>query len=80
MENQDDDEGVLPFVVTYDTGRLPEGVAMKITYSTSAERHATRQWDNLVFGMSPEIAIGLARALIAATEEPSGPEPKATRQ
>ncbi len=73
MADENDDDS-LPFVITYDVGTLPEeGIAIRLTYSTSKERHEARQWDMTVYGMGRDSANGLAKALLQETGE--GPPP-----
>jgi hypothetical protein len=74
-----DDDVELPFVVTIGVGNItPDGIALRITYATSAERHAARQWDTALFGMTIETADRLARTLLDRTAHrapatPNGP-------
>ena len=68
----------LPFVITYDIGKLPDnGIAIRLTYSTSIERHEAREWDTVVYAMDRKVAIGLAKALLRETGEaaPSSSRP-----
>ncbi len=76
------DEGnddVLPFVVTCDVGSLEDGVAIRLTYATSEERHEARQWDTAVYGMSRDVANSLATALLRETGGKPRQTTRATR-
>jgi hypothetical protein len=74
----DDDE--LPFVVMTEVGNLPDnGIAIRITYAKSAERHAARQWDTAVFAMREGTAIQLGKALLERSAAGTPPAPKAPR-
>jgi hypothetical protein len=62
MAENDDVE--LPFVVATDLGQLPQnGIALRITFASSAERFESRQWDTAVYGMSRNTAVGLVKSL-----------------
>lgn len=78
-EMSEDEEIQLPYVITVDLGRLPEGdVALRITYATSHERFEARQWDTMTFAMPREAAIELGRALLRQTDPTAPTPPRAT--
>ncbi len=68
MADEDNDD-VLPFVVTCDVGTVKDGIAIRLTYATSKERHEARQWDTAVYGMSRAVATSLVTALVKETGE-----------
>ncbi len=75
----EDNDGVLPFVVTCDVGTVEGGIALRLTYATSKERHEARQWDTAVYGMSRAVATSLATALLKETGEKPHQTTRATR-
>ncbi len=78
MADEDNDD-VLPFVVTCDVGTVEDGVAIRLTYATSKERHEARQWDTAVYAMSRAVATSLATALLKETGEKPPQTTRATR-
>ena len=77
--SDNDEEIELPFGVTVGVARLePNGIGLKITFATSAERFKSRQWDTVVYGMSQTIATALLKGL-QQTLDGDAPPPKAPR-
>jgi hypothetical protein len=60
-------------------GKLgPDGVALKINFATGPAQAKEGRYQSAVFGLSNEVARGLARALTAVLEESAKPtQPKA---
>jgi hypothetical protein len=76
----EDDEIELPFVITMDLARLPpDGIGLRITFATSAERFESRQWDTVVYGMTRMAATELAESLKQILDN-DAPLPKVPRQ
>ena len=74
----EEEEG-LPFVVDVVVGVLPDdGVALQITYATSAQRFEAKKWDVANFAMYADQAKKLAANLLSCSD--GNPGPKATRQ
>ena len=74
----DEEEG-LPFVVNVVVGVLPDnGVALQITYATSAQRFEAKKLDVANFAMEADLAKRLAASLLSCSD--GNPGPKATRQ
>jgi hypothetical protein len=73
------DEIELPFVVTMDLARIPpDGIGLRITFATSAERFESRQWDTVMYGMTRTAATQLAESLQQILDN-DAPLPKAPR-
>jgi hypothetical protein len=76
----EDDEIELPFVITMDLARLPpDGIGLRITFATSAERFESRQWDTVVYAMTRRAATELSESLLHILDN-DAPPPKARRQ
>jgi hypothetical protein len=59
----EDEEIELPFVITLDLARIPpDGIGLRITFATSAERFESRQWDTVVYAMTRMTASELRKA------------------
>jgi hypothetical protein len=73
-----DDKAKLHYVESCNLGKLgPKGVALKINFAMSAETVKKGPHRSAVFGLSHELARGLAKALTAVLDEPAKPaQPK----
>ena len=72
------EEDGLPFVIEALAGALPDnGVAIQITYATTAERHAARKWDVAHFAMNAGLAKQFAASLLECSDGmPKGKAPR----
>ncbi len=73
------EEDGLPFVIEALAGILPDnGVAIQITYATTAERFEARKWDVAHFAMNASQASKFAESLLSCSGGKQGAP--ATRQ
>ena len=73
------DKKVRPhYVESCNLGKLgSDRVALKINFVVDAAKIKEGPYQSAVFGLSNEVARGLARALMAVLDEPTPTQPKA---
>jgi hypothetical protein len=77
MEIDMADKAKLHYVASCNLGKLgSNGVALKVNFAMSADTIKKGPHRSAVFGLSNELARGLAKALTSVLDETAKPQPK----